>query len=613
MQKTIGLLTLLTLGFWLSVVPGYAQPVCSPTSPGSVACQSQATNLQLTDILAGTQAIGPLRTNQSVKISISQVLNLAGSSQYLPFTGGTLTGKLNTPAATAGVAGFNLPQGTAPTSPVNGDVWTTSAGLFARAGGTTFGPMGAGGGVNSSAANSIGYYAATGNTLSGIAAIANGVLRTSAGSVPSFSATLPAGLTVPTAILQAANYPNTGSLPAVTATNTGQLGYVTNCLNGAETGTGTGCLYEVNTSGNWTAHPTTPTQQITIGGQALYLGGGTVNQGNGSKIATFNGTGTSGNCVSINATGALVDAGGVCGGGGGGSGTVTAGTINQLAWYSATGTAVAGLASSNNAVLVTSGAGIPSLATTLPTALTIPTPTISAPALTGAGTYVGLTGTGKLVSAASTTTQAGFNILPGAAPTAPANGDMWSTSAGFFMRYNGGTFSVGSGNGTITGITTSGPLTGGGTSGALTLNCATCLLSSAGGTLVATTPLQISGSTIALGNQTKPFIFSADQYTTIANATYYAYLSFPYATGSVTSVSYLTGGTGSPSFTIGVQINGTNVTTCNGITVSSATKATTTCGTNSIVNGNPVTLVISGTNGAPSSAIVQINFASSAS
>lgn len=42
----------------------------------------------------------------------------------------------------------------------------------------------------------------------------------------------------------------------------------------------------------------------------------------------------------------------------------------------------------------------------------------------------------KLQTASSTTTNAGFNVPPGAAPSAPADGDMWSTSAGLFLRAN---------------------------------------------------------------------------------------------------------------------------------------------------------------------------------
>ena len=49
--------------------------------------------------------------------------------------------------------------------------------------------------------------------------------------------------------------------------------------------------------------------------------------------------------------------------------------------------------------------------------------------------------TGLLTTVASTTTTAGFNVPPGTAPTAPNNGDMWSTTSGFYVRVNG--FTVG--------------------------------------------------------------------------------------------------------------------------------------------------------------------------
>jgi hypothetical protein len=51
------------------------------------------------------------------------------------------TGLTTLAASAAGSAGLNLPQGTAPTSPNNGDVWMTSAGLYYRFNGTTHGPL----------------------------------------------------------------------------------------------------------------------------------------------------------------------------------------------------------------------------------------------------------------------------------------------------------------------------------------------------------------------------------------------------------------------------------------------------------------------------------------
>jgi len=51
------------------------------------------------------------------------------------------------------------------------------------------------------------------------------------------------------------------------------------------------------------------------------------------------------------------------------AGSVASGTINQLAWYSATGAVVSGLATANNGTLITSAAGVPSISSTLPIAV----------------------------------------------------------------------------------------------------------------------------------------------------------------------------------------------------------------------------------------------------
>ncbi len=55
----------------------------------------------------------------------------------------------------------------------------------------------------------------------------------------------------------------------------------------------------------------------------------------------------------------------------GASGIVNSGTINQLTWYAATGTTVSGLATANNGLLVTSGAGVPSIGNTIGADITI--------------------------------------------------------------------------------------------------------------------------------------------------------------------------------------------------------------------------------------------------
>lgn len=59
-----------------------------------------------------------------------------GASPLL-VTGGTLTGEIITLASSTVSAGLNLPPGVAPTSPNNGDVWTTVTGEFVQLNGST--------------------------------------------------------------------------------------------------------------------------------------------------------------------------------------------------------------------------------------------------------------------------------------------------------------------------------------------------------------------------------------------------------------------------------------------------------------------------------------------
>jgi len=91
-------------------------------------------------------------------------------------------------------------------------------------------------------------------------------------------------------------------------------------------------------------------------------------------------------------------------------------------------------------------------------------------------------------------------------------------------------------------------------------------------------------------------------------------IKWPWATGTITSVDYFTGGTSTPSFSIALQIAGSNVTSCNAITVSSSSPASTTCtAANAITTGQALTLVITSTSGSPFSAGVQVHYTRSAS
>lgn len=58
-------------------------------------------------------------------------------------------------AATTAGPSFRVPHGTAPTSPTNGDVWTTTSGLYAQINGSTVGPFAAGTGTYLTVANNL--------------------------------------------------------------------------------------------------------------------------------------------------------------------------------------------------------------------------------------------------------------------------------------------------------------------------------------------------------------------------------------------------------------------------------------------------------------------------
>lgn len=67
----------------------------------------------------------------------------AGTSDTLELTSSALTSTVPAilPAATASIPSLRLPHGTAPSAPTNGDIWTTSSGIYARINGTTVGPF----------------------------------------------------------------------------------------------------------------------------------------------------------------------------------------------------------------------------------------------------------------------------------------------------------------------------------------------------------------------------------------------------------------------------------------------------------------------------------------
>ena len=119
----------------LRIVPGV-----NPTSPVNGDIWTTTTDLQVrlngtTETIAEqswvTANFYPLSTNPSGYLTSSAL------TPYALLSGATFTGLVGTVASTTTSAGFNVPHGTAPTSPVNGDIWTTTGNLWVRINGAS--------------------------------------------------------------------------------------------------------------------------------------------------------------------------------------------------------------------------------------------------------------------------------------------------------------------------------------------------------------------------------------------------------------------------------------------------------------------------------------------
>lgn len=436
-------------------------------------------------------------------------------------------------------------------------------------------------------------------TVSGALNVAG---KTSLGSGGTLSGTF-AGPTVLTNVGPVITTSTLAALPAGAAPGT--LRFVQDCQNGSQgLGFGSGCLAYADDNSQWQQMTTPSNLTMTIGGQTLFLGGTTANQGTGNllQLGTSSSPGISGQCAQFDANLNIVPSGAGCGGGGGGSGTIANGSAGQLGFYAASGTTISGLATANNGVLVTSGAGVPSISSSLPASLTLSTANLPSPVITGTASISAATFSGKLTTAGAVVGGANFNIPQGTAPATPANGDIWATSAGLFGRFNGATVGPFVGFSQFVGTS---PITY--SAGTGTFACPTCL-TAAGGALTPTAPIVLTGNAVSLGTTIAPIQIAWPTNLTVAADTYPVPDTWPWASGTIDSVVYHTGGTSTPSFSISVQINGTPVTGCTGLTVNSSTDTTTSCtAAKTITSGQHLTLVTSGITGTPFSAAVQIN------
>jgi hypothetical protein len=176
------------------------------------------------------------------------------------------------------------------------------------------------------------------------------------------------------------------------------------------TATATGTILRADGT-NWVATTATYPATTTIN-QILYSSAnnviGGITTANSATLVTsstgvpaFTGSMTNGQLV-IGSTGATPVVGSITGAGsitvtpGAGTiqisssagGVVNPGTANELAYYATTGSAVSGLATANNGVLITSAGGVPSISSTLPTAVQ---GNITSVGTIGSGTWQGNT------------------------------------------------------------------------------------------------------------------------------------------------------------------------------------------------------------------------------
>jgi hypothetical protein len=251
----------------------------------------------------------------------------------LTAVGGAFTGKLATAASAAGAAGLNVPHGAAPTAPVNGDVWTTTGGAFVRVNGVTQ------------------------------------QLMTSSSGAMSFSGKV--SFVASTTSEASFNVPH-GATPTAP-------------VNGDVWTTSTGAFVRIGGA----------TQQLAQLGSNLFTG----SQYIVNSILSIRNDNAVTSAFTASVTGEPYS-------------RFSFMTYGRLEWSSG--------ADASDVWLERSAAS-----------------TLGVSANLSVGSA--LTVSGKTTLAASTTSAAGLNLPHGAAPTAPVNGDLWTTTGGTFVRINGAT------------------------------------------------------------------------------------------------------------------------------------------------------------------------------
>lgn len=335
----------------------------------------------------------------------------------------------------------SLPSGLALGTPASGvatNLTGTAAGLTA----------GSATNLGGGSANNIPYQ--TGPGVTGfLASCNNGVYSTNGSSVPGCGTTLPVGLTIPGYdVLACVGAPGntTGNYRQQCQTTAGVIyacNNVAGCTVAGDWVVGGGGVGPVGPVGSSASVNITAS---TSGAVTLTHNFGTVTHSVGPCIDNVTGGTVFGwyvtwplglNADTLNFPTSLPNATTCYATSGGGSSTITLGTTpisggsaNGVLIQSASGSTVGQVTTGNNGVLVTSGGGVPSISTTLPTGLALQTPAsgeIKSTTINGA-THAGIFSCEILDNAICTS-----------AVDASGNPNFLATAAGVVLPINGGT------------------------------------------------------------------------------------------------------------------------------------------------------------------------------
>jgi hypothetical protein len=305
-----------------------AAPLASPALTGNVTITSNSTGPALFIEQAGT----------------GNILTLHDQASDTTFVAIDQNGKINTIPTVAASAGFNVPHGTTPTSPVNGDIWTTTSGLLARINGftktyanyndasvfsnpnQTLGSSTATGTINVASGATISASTKTVNI--GTGGVAGSTTNTTIGPVLGASTTSIGGTTAASTLNLGTGATLTATTKAVNIGTNGASGSTTNILIGSAVGgaTSTTTVNGVATFNN----------NLTVVGPTLDIG----NSSSNTTIGLGTGANSSGFTKTVNiGTGATTGTTTITVGSAGGTSTTTLnGTVNATTATAGTST-----------------------------------------------------------------------------------------------------------------------------------------------------------------------------------------------------------------------------------------------------------------------------------